>query len=85
MKENGLLFCAAKLCVDESPAQVRTHSFSDMECFTRIRKMSNNVKLSLQTTIKREEGKKNTYNIHIFCGVQSNMILSYILYVQYMQ
>lgn len=52
--ENGLLFCAAKVGVNESPAQIGTHSFSDMEGFTKIRKMSNNVKLS---TLKR--GEKN--------------------------
>lgn len=86
VKENGLLFCAAKVCVSESPAQVGTHSFSDMERFTRIRKMSNNVKLSLQTTIRRRRKKKITsdYKIHqilIFCGTQSNMILRYIQHV----
>lgn len=63
VKENGLLFCAAKVCVSESPAQVGTHSFSDMERFTRIRKMSNNVKLSLQTTIRRRRKKKNHFRL----------------------
>lgn len=47
VKENGVLFCAAKVCVSKSPAQVGTLSFSDVEHFTGIRKMSNNVKRSL--------------------------------------
>lgn len=49
------MFCTAKVCVSEGPAQVGTHSFSDVEYFARIRKMSNNVKLSPWTTVSMGE------------------------------
>lgn len=77
-KENGRLFCAAKVCVSESPAQVGAHSLPDVEHFTRISKMSNNVKLSPQTTIRWGEKQMEQGWIMRYTGrfwrVQSNTI-----------
>lgn len=74
-KENGRLFCTAKVCVSKTAAQVGTHSFSDVEHFKRIRRMSNNVKLSSYTAISLRGQWKKGGNVTLDCKISYPHIL----------